>query len=92
MTLDRRLVWMLVAAVALGWWLGSSPSSPVAPPREPDRPVVRAIAQVVRLAARWGLWAALLAEPPPPPESAERVARHVYDADGHPVIDHAEGW
>lgn len=91
MILDRRTLWIVVAALAVGWWLGSSPASPVAPPREPDRPLVRAVVQVVRLAARWGLWAAVLADPPPA-ESVPRVVRHVYDADGHPVIDHAEGW
>lgn len=90
-TLDRRTLWIAVACLAFGWWLGSSPSSPVNPRPQPDRPVVTAIARLARIAARWGLWAAMLADDQPQ-QYEQRVVRNMYDSDGHPVVDHAEGW
>lgn len=90
-TLDRRTLWIVAICLALGWWLGSSPASPVNPSPQPDRPVLTAIARLARVAARWGLWAAMLAEQPPE-QQEQRIVRHMYDSDGHPVVDHAEGW
>ena len=88
---DRKTVWVVVLALALGWYLGHSPASPVGPPARPDRPILRALADVVRVAARWGLWVAVFAEPAP--ARAEQLVRvPAVDAEGHRVIDHAEGW
>lgn len=91
MTLDRRTVWIVVVALVLGWWLGSSPASPVNPHPVPDRPILTALARLTRTAARLGLWLAVAAEPPPA-TGQERLVQHVYDADGHPIVDHGEGW
>ena len=93
MKIDRPVLVALVLAVALGWWLGHSPASPVGPPARPDRPVVKAVGRLARFAARWGLWMALAAETPPQPEDRQQLVRAPrVDADGHRVIDHAEGW
>ena len=89
MQVDRKTLWVIVLSVAFGWWLGSSPASPVNPDPRPSRPVLHAIARLTRELARLGLWVALAADPPPPPPVAQ--FRRV-DADGHPAIDHAEGW
>ena len=93
MKTDRVLL-VVVVALALGWWLGSSPASPVRPEPVPDRPVVRALAKLTRTAARLGLWFALAGETPPPPEADRQGIVHakLVDAEGHPVIDHREGW
>lgn len=90
-TLSRQSIYLLLAAVALGWWLGSSPASPVNPHPVPDRPVLTAFVKVAKLAARLGLWAALAAEHLPE-ERQQLVQTRRVDAEGHPVIDHAEGW
>ena len=64
MIVDRKLVSTVLVALALGWWLGSSPSSPINP--TPQRPVLAAVGRLARIAARLGLWAAMAAEPAPP--------------------------
>ena len=92
MTLDRRTLYALLLAVALGWWLGHSPASPVGPPAPPDRPVLTALVRLARVAARLGLWAAMMADPPPPAQPEQLVRAPRRDAEGHAVIDHAEGW
>jgi alkanesulfonate monooxygenase SsuD/methylene tetrahydromethanopterin reductase-like flavin-dependent oxidoreductase (luciferase family) len=95
LTLDRRLVWIMLVALALGWWLGSSNHSPLNPHPVPDRPVLTAFARVARLAARFGLWFALAAEKPPEPQPEQKqqlVKAPAVDKDGHRIIDHSEGW
>jgi formate-dependent nitrite reductase membrane component NrfD len=85
---------LLAVGIAAGFWLGSSPASPVNP--NPPRPVLRAFAGLIRTAARLGLWIAIAGEQQPVETSrgrqqlATRPTR--YDADGHPIVDHAEGW
>lgn len=89
--IDRRTAWIVVAALAVGWWLGSSPASPVNP--NPQRPVLQALARVARSAARVGLWLALAAESPPASaDERQKLAGHVYDEKGHQIVDHSEGW
>ena len=93
MKIDRPVLVALVLAVVFGWWLGHSPASPVGPPAPPDRPVLTAFARLTRTAARLGLWFALAGEQPPAPEDRQQLVRAPrVDADGHRVIDHAEGW
>ncbi len=92
MKLDRSTLQALVVALALGWWLGHSPASPVGPPAPPDRPVLTALGKLARFAAKYGLWIALAAEEPPQPAPEQLVRSPRRDADGHQVIDHAEGW
>ena len=92
MLIDRRLIATVLVALAAGWWLGSSPASPVNP--NPPQPIRRAFAGVIRTAARLGLWIAVVGErPSPEPEQRQQLVRAPrVDADGHPVIDHREGW
>lgn len=90
-TVSRNTVYLLLAAVVLGWWLGSSPASPINPHPVPDRPVLTAFVRLAKIAAKLGLWAALAAEQPPE-ERQQLVQTRRVDAEGHPVIDHAEGW
>jgi hypothetical protein len=90
MLIDRKLVAIVLVALAVGWWLGSSPSSPINP--TPQRPVLQAVGRLARIAARLGLWAALAAEPSPQADSRQLVHAPAVDADGHRVVDHGEGW
>lgn len=88
MTLDRKTVFALVAAFAVGWWFSSSGYAPGPTPAN-DRPVLRWIGR----AARSLLWISLIAEEPP----AQPEARHLVHAppvgeDGYQRIDHGEGW
>jgi hypothetical protein len=89
MLIDRKLVAAVLVALAAGWWLGSSPSSPINP--TPQRPVLTAIGRLARTAARLGLWMAFAAEAPPE-QRDPRIVQHTYDAEGHRVVDHGEGW
>ena len=90
MHIDRKLVAIVLVALAAGWWLGSSPASPINP--TPQRPVLQAVGRLARVAARLGLWAALAAEPPPQADGRQLVNAPAVDADGHRVVDHGEGW
>ena len=106
MTIDRKFVAVVVICIAAGWWLGSSPASPVGPPPVPARPVLHAFARLTRTAARLGLWFALAGESGPDrpqspgrpqnPQGEERqlvrAKAPVIGADGLEEIDHAEGW
>jgi hypothetical protein len=88
--MDRRLVTAVVVALALGYWLASSPSSPIPSPRPNDRPVVRWFAKI----ARSFLWVALLAEKPPAePQPDHHVSRAAaIGDDGYPIIHNGRGW
>lgn len=89
----RLVVVTSVVVAGLTWWLATSPKSPVNP--HPQRPVVTALARLVRTAARLGLWMALAGEEAPKPkEQANERQRLVQAAgvDGIPRVDHSEGW
>ena len=92
MILDRKIVSIVVICLAAGWWLGSSPSSPINP--TPQRPVLQAVGRLARIAARLGLWMAMAAEPAPQslPNPQQLVRSPSVDAAGHRVVDHGEGW
>jgi hypothetical protein len=90
MILDRKLIAIIVVTLAAGWWLGSSPSSPINP--TPQRPVLQAVGRLARIAARLGLWAALAAESPPQADGRQLVNAPAVDADGHRIVNHGEGW
>lgn len=87
MRVDRNTIAVLVLAAAAGWWLASSPLSPVGPPAK-DRPILRLIAK----AAKAFLWVALVAERPPESESETYVVHARIGDDGAPIINHARGW
>ena len=89
MLIDRKLVAIVLVCLAAGWWLGSSPSSPINP--TPQRPVLQAVGRLARIAARLGLWVAMAAESPPA-ERQQIVRGPSVDAEGHRVLDHGEGW
>ena len=92
MLIDRRLIAIVLVCLAVGWWLGSSPSSPINP--TPQRPVLHALAKLTRTAARLGLWMAFAAEPAPQSsQNPQQLVRGpAVDSEGHRVINHAEGW
>ena len=90
MLIDRKLVAIVLVCLAAGWWLGSSPSSPINP--TPQRPVLQAVGRLARIAARLGLWMAMAAEPAPPVETQQIVRSPAVDAEGHRVLNHGEGW
>lgn len=83
MTINRNTLLILVAAMALGWYLGQPPAKPQ--PLE-DRPVLRWIIK----AAKTALWVAVFVEPPPPEQHAE--VRAVIGDDGYVQVDHGRGW
>jgi hypothetical protein len=90
MLIDRRTIAIVVVCLAAGWWLGSSPSSPINP--TPQRPVLQAVGRLARIAARLGLWMAMAAEAPPQQEPQQIVRGPSVDAEGHLVLNHGEGW
>ena len=90
MLIDRRTIATVAVCLALGWWLGSSPSSPINP--TPQRPVLAAVGRLARIAARLGLWMAMSAEAPPQADGRQLVHAPSVDAEGHRVVDHGEGW
>ena len=90
MILDRKLVAIILLCLAAGWWLGSSPASPINP--TPQRPVLQAVGRLARIAARLGLWMAMAAEPAPSSETQQIVRGPSVDADGHRIVNHGEGW
>lgn len=90
MILDRKLVAIIVVTIASGWWLGSSPASPINP--TPQRPVLQAVGRLARIAARLGLWMAMAAEPAPQQDPQQIVRSPAVDAEGHRVLNHGEGW
>ena len=90
MLIDRKLIAIVLVCLAAGWWLGSSPSSPINP--TPQRPVLQAVGRLARIAARLGLWMAMAAEPAPSSERQQIVRSLAVDADGHRVLNHGEGW
>jgi hypothetical protein len=90
MILDRKLIAIVLVCLAAGWWLGSSPASPINP--TPQRPVLQKLGRVAMLAARLGLRLALFAEPAPQQEPQQIVRSPAVDAEGHRVVNHGEGW
>jgi hypothetical protein len=91
MLIDRKIVSTVIVCLAAGWWLGSSPSSPINP--TPQRQVLQKLSRLAILAARLGLRLALFAEPAPPQaDGRQLVHAPAVDADGHRVVDHGEGW
>lgn len=82
---ERNIVIAGLVCLAIGWWLASSPSSPVWPEPEPRRPVLRFVARV----AKTFLWVMMVAERPP--QEANIVHARI-DADGHQVLNHGQGW
>lgn len=88
MTISKRsLVLACLACVAVGWWLSTSPSSPVGP-KEPDRPFLRFVAK----AAKAFLWLAIVAEGPPPEASEPQFVRARVGSDGYRQLEHGRGW
>lgn len=99
MVIDRKTVCVFVLAISLGWWFARSPASPVGPPPAPDRPVLKAVGRLARVAARFGLWVALAGEGAPerpkPSDDDRQLVRArapAIGADGLEELDHAEGW
>lgn len=93
MTIHRSTVAALVLGLLVGYWSATSPRSPVHPDPVPGRPVLSAFVRLTRTAARLGLWFALAGEQPPAEEPRQQLVKAPsVDADGHRIIDHAEGW
>ena len=81
---QKKLIVAGVIAVALTWWLATAPESPLRPaPLRPDRPVLRFLARVAGVAARFGLTALLFAEPAPQEADEVHLAHAVLGPDGH---------
>lgn len=89
MKYSRKIVAGVLLAACAGWWLWTSPSSPIAPPKKPDRPVLNAILNVGRMAARLGLWIALCGDRP---SSNQMVVHAKIGDDGAPAIDNGACW
>jgi hypothetical protein len=86
---QKKLAVASVIVVAATWWLATAPDSPIRPqPPRPDRPVLRFIAKVAGVAARFGLTALLFAEPAPDADEVQ-LAHAVVGTDGHLVLSNA---
>jgi hypothetical protein len=80
----KKMVVAGVIALALTWWVATAPESPLRPtPTRPERPVLRFIAKVASVAARFGLTALLFAEPAPQDPDEVHLAHAVLGPDGH---------
>lgn len=87
MKIDRNTALVLIACVAIGYFMASPPAKPVGPLA--DRPVLRWIAK----AAKQLLWVAVFVEPAPPePQGRQMVHAPAIGDDGYAVIDHGKGW
>jgi hypothetical protein len=82
---DRNVLIAGLVCLAIGWWLASSPASPIRPETEPRRPVLRFVARV----AKTFLWVMMVAERPP--QEANIVHARI-DSEGHQVLNHGQGW
>lgn len=81
---QKKLAVAGVIVVALTWWLATAPESPVRPtPPRHERPVLRFLARVAGVAARFGLTALLFAEPAPQDADEVHLAHAVLGPDGH---------
>jgi hypothetical protein len=86
---QKKLAVAAVIVVATTWWLATAPDSPIRPePPRPDRPVLRFLAKVAGVAARFGLTALLFAEPAPDADEVQ-LAHAVVGTDGHLVLSNA---
>jgi hypothetical protein len=86
---QKKIAVAAVIVVAATWWLATAPDSPIRPqPPRPDRPVLRFIAKVAGVAARFGLTALLFAEPAPDADEVQ-LAHAVVGTDGHLVLSNA---
>jgi hypothetical protein len=86
---QKKLAVAAVIIVAATWWLATAPDSPIRPvPPRPDRPVLRFLAKVAGVAARFGLTALLFAEPAPDADEVQ-LAHAVVGTDGHLVLSNA---
>jgi hypothetical protein len=86
---QKKLAVAAVIVVASTWWLATAPDSPLRPePPRPNRPVLRFIAKVAGVAARFGLTALLFAEPAPDADVVQ-LAHAVVGTDGHLVLSNA---
>jgi len=86
---QKKLAVAAVIAIAATWWLATAPDSPIRPePPRPERPVLRFLAKVAGVAARFGLTALLFAEPAPDADEVQ-LAHAVVGTDGHLVLSTA---
>jgi hypothetical protein len=86
---QKKLAVAAVIVVAATWWLATAPDSPIRPqPPRPERPVLRFLAKVAGVAARFGLTALLFAEPAPDADEVQ-LAHAVVGTDGHLVLSNA---
>jgi hypothetical protein len=81
----KQLALLCLVCMSAGWWLSSSPSSPVNPTPAPDRPVLRWLAK----AAKNLLWIALIAEEP---KGQECLVQQQIGDDGYPVLNHGRSF
>jgi hypothetical protein len=87
--IDPRLaVAACIVSMGLGWWMASSPYSPVKP--EKDRPVLRLLGK----AAKLGLWVMWFAEPTPKKAQEDpHLVHHLHIGDdGYQKIDHGRSF
>jgi hypothetical protein len=80
--MTRSTILACVLCGAAGWWLASSPASPVRPEPQPQRPVLKFLSRMARL----GLWVMLAGEQAPQPVE-QLVKAPPRDADGNPILD-----
>ena len=84
---QKRLAAAALILVAATWWLATDPGSPIRPtPPRPDRPVLKFLAKVAGIAARWGLTALVFLEPAPADADEIQLSHAALGADGHQLL------
>lgn len=73
-----------VILIAVTWWLATAPESPVRP--KPERPVLKFLAKVAKVAARWGLTALVFMEPSPPDVDETQIKHAAAGEDGYAIL------
>lgn len=88
MTIERKHVYLILAAFLIGWWWSSPRSNPSPWAPANDRPVLRWVVK----AAKSLLWVAVFVEEPPAEVAECQALRSEVGDDGYVKVDHGRGW
>jgi hypothetical protein len=82
MKTNKHTLWVMVLALLAGWWSAGRVLPDIAPEPQQDRPILRAVVRLAKVA----LWIGLMADAPP--AQAEPMPQQT----GEGLVSHARGW